>query len=267
MAMKKVGGPAMNEIRSRPTSTRACSGSKRRISTARMPAAPGTSTPLSSPAMCAMGAGMQHGVSRAEVVHPAHQGRLPAQGAVGVQHRLGDAGRAGGEEDECDVGWRRGPGPRPHRCTAQRVGERGGVRQHLGPELEHEGRVDLGERTLDLGRPEGVEDRGRHRAESPARPRQNRGRQAVGHLPRHRRALGGPAFPEAARDGADECIGLGGRQAGVPVDDLAAAGRDEGVERRHVPWSARPAVARGPGSAPRSVGGGPSRQGTLPASQ
>ena len=58
IAMKNVGGPAMNETRSSRTSPSAASGSKRRMSTARIPAAPGTSTPLSSPEMWAMGAGI-----------------------------------------------------------------------------------------------------------------------------------------------------------------------------------------------------------------
>ena len=58
MAMKKVGGPAMNVTRSCSTSDRACSGSKRRTSTARIPEAPGTSTPLSSPETWAIGAGI-----------------------------------------------------------------------------------------------------------------------------------------------------------------------------------------------------------------
>ena len=58
MAMKKVGGPARNETRSCATSTSACSGSKRRTNTARIPAAPGTSTPFSRPEMWAMGAGI-----------------------------------------------------------------------------------------------------------------------------------------------------------------------------------------------------------------
>ena len=57
MAMKNVGGPAMNEIRSRATRRSAVSASNRRISTERMPAAPGTSTPLSRPEMWAIGAG------------------------------------------------------------------------------------------------------------------------------------------------------------------------------------------------------------------
>ena len=59
MAMKKVGGPARNEMRSRSTSANACSGSKRRTSTERRPAAPGTRTPLSSPEMWAIGAGIR----------------------------------------------------------------------------------------------------------------------------------------------------------------------------------------------------------------
>ena len=59
MATKNVGGPARNDTRSAATNSRACCGSKRRTSTARRPAAPGTNTPLSSPEMCAMGAGMR----------------------------------------------------------------------------------------------------------------------------------------------------------------------------------------------------------------
>ena len=58
MAMKKVGGPARKEMRSRATSASACSGSKRRTRTERRPAAPGTRTPLSSPEMWAIGAGI-----------------------------------------------------------------------------------------------------------------------------------------------------------------------------------------------------------------
>ncbi|MGA2473570.1 MAG: hypothetical protein ABSG39_08755 [Acidimicrobiales bacterium] len=58
IAMKKVGGPARNEILSRATRDSACSGSKRRTRTDRRPAAPGTRTPLRSPEMCAIGAGM-----------------------------------------------------------------------------------------------------------------------------------------------------------------------------------------------------------------
>ena len=94
MAMKKVGGPAMNEMRSSRHQRQRPSGSKRRTSTARMPAAPGTSTPLSRPEMWAMGAGMSTASRRAEAVHPRHQPRLAAQAAVGVQHRLGHPGRA-----------------------------------------------------------------------------------------------------------------------------------------------------------------------------
>jgi hypothetical protein len=59
MAMKKVGGPARKEMRSRATKSSACSGSKRRTRTERRPAAPGTRTPLSSPEMWAIGAGIR----------------------------------------------------------------------------------------------------------------------------------------------------------------------------------------------------------------
>ena len=59
MATKKVGGPARKLICSRATSRNASAGSNRRTSTARMPAAPGTRIPLSTPAMCAIGAGMR----------------------------------------------------------------------------------------------------------------------------------------------------------------------------------------------------------------
>ncbi len=58
MATKKVGGPAKKLTRSRATKPRASPGSNRRTNTARRPAAPGTSTPLSSPEIWAMGAGI-----------------------------------------------------------------------------------------------------------------------------------------------------------------------------------------------------------------
>ena len=145
MAMKKVGGPARKEMRSRATRASACSGSKRRTSTERRPAAPGTRTPLSSPEMWAIGAGIEHRVGRAEPVDPGHQRRLPAQAALGVQHRLGDAGRARGEEDQRDVGGPAGEGAGRHRGAADGVGQRGGVGERLGVELQDEGGVDLAE--------------------------------------------------------------------------------------------------------------------------
>ncbi len=154
IAMKKVGGPARNEMLSLATRASACSGSKRRTRTDRSPAAPGTSTPLSSPEMWAIGAGIEHGVGRAEAVHLRHQAGLPAQGAVGVEHRLRHARRSRGEQDECDVGGPAGTSAHRHGCAAERAGQSGRVGDGIGRELEDQRRVDLGESRLDVAGPE-----------------------------------------------------------------------------------------------------------------
>ena len=65
---------------------------------------PGTRTPLSSPEMWAMGAGMSTASAGPRPCTLRHERGLPAQPAVRVQHRLGDAGRAGGEQDQRHVG-------------------------------------------------------------------------------------------------------------------------------------------------------------------
>ena len=58
MAVNMVGGPIMKLMRSAPMRPRPRSTSHRSMSTVRMDAAPGTSTPLSKPEMWASGAGI-----------------------------------------------------------------------------------------------------------------------------------------------------------------------------------------------------------------
>ena len=267
MAMKKVGGPARNVIRSRATSASACSGSKRRTSTDRSPAAPGTRTPLSSPEMCAIGAGMSTASEGPEPVHAGHERRLPAQAALRVQHRLGHPGGAGGEQHQRDVGRPARARARPDGRAPERLGERRRVGDGLRRELDDEGGVDLTQRRLHVCGPERVEDRRGHRAEAPAGPGEHRRGQAVGNLPRHRVAPSSRRAPAARPRRWPR-----GRLPGRP-----RAGCHRRPPRRRGPRSAhpgsgrprahRPAGRRGRGSAPRSVGGGRSRQGTIPGSR
>ena len=187
MAMKKVGGPARNEIRSRATRASACSGR----SGGRAPSAcrphPGTSTPLSRPEMWAIGAGMS----------TASDGPSPWTRAISVAFQLrprcvcstalGIARRARGEQDQRDVGGPAGTGAgRRPGAPPDGVGQRGGVgeRRRARARATSAGSI-CAEGRLDVGRAEGVQDRRRHRADAPAGPGQDGGGQAVGHLPGH----------------------------------------------------------------------------------
>ena len=240
MAMKKVGGPARNEMRSRATRASACSGSKRRTRTERSPAAPGTRTPLSRPEIWAIGAGIQHRVAWAQAVDPRHQRRLPAERAVPrVQHRLGDAGGARGEQDQRDVGGPAGAGAGRYGGAADGVGERGGVGEGLGAQLDHERRVDLAEGRVDVRRAERVQDGRPHRADVPAGPGQDGGGQTVGDLPGHGVAPPDAPFVEAARHRRHQGVRPGRRQPGGSVDHLPTtcgqAGRPGSVTSQVTP--------------------------------
>ena len=232
-------------MRSRATSARACSGSKRRTRTERSPAAPGTRTPLSSPEMWAMGAGMSTASRRAEAVDAGHERRLPTEASLRVEHRLGDAGRARGEQDQRHVGGAAGRGPGGHRGAPDGFGERGGSEIRPGRELDDERRVDLPEGRLDVCRAEGVQDGRRDGADAPAGPGQDGGGQAVGDLPGHGVAAAHAPFPQPAGDRRHQGVRLGGREPGRAVDHLPAVRGEQGVQRRHVPGAARPAVAAG----------------------
>ena len=187
----------------------------------------------------------QHRIGRAEAVHPCHQRGLPAQAALCVQDGFGDPGRARGEQDQGDVGRLAGKGAGRHRGAADRVGERGGVGERLGSELQDQGGVDLAEGRFHVGGAEGVQDGRRHGTDAPAGPGQDGGRQAVGDLPRHGLAAPDTALPEAARDHGHERIGLGRREPRGTVDHLAAVRGEQGVQGGHVPGAAGPAVAAG----------------------
>ena len=244
MAMKKVGGPARKEMRSRATSASACSGSKRRTRTERRPAAPGTRTPLSSPEMWAIGAG----------ISTASAGPRPWTRAINEAFQLsplcvwstalGIPGRARGEQDQGDVGGPAGKGARGHRGASDGVGECRRVREGLGSDLEHESGIDLAEGRLDVRRAERVQDGRSHGADAPAGPGQDGGSQTVRDLPRTAsprrtpaRAVRPPRWPRAHRPR--------GREARGAVHHLAAVGSEQGVEGGHVPGPAGAPVAPG----------------------
>ncbi len=245
MAMKNVGGPARNEIRSRATSARACSGSKRRTRTERRPAAPGTRTPLSSPEMCAIGAGIRtasagprpctRAISEAFQLRP----RWVCSTALGMPVDP-DVNRT-----ERDVGGLAREGAGRHRGTSDRLGQDGGVGECLGLDLQDERGVDLAQGRCHVRRAEGVQHGRRHGADSPAGPGQDGGRQAVGDLPGHRLAAPDAPGPQAAGDRGDESVRLGRREPGGAVDHLATVRGEQGIECGHIPRPTGPAVAPG----------------------
>ena len=185
----------------------------------------------------------QHGVGRAEPVHPGHQRSLPAQPALGVQHGFGDAGRARGEEDQGHVGGLAGERACGHRGTADRGDQRGGVGERLGLELQDQSGLDLAEGRLHVRRTERVQDGRGHGADAPAGPGQDGGRQAVGDLPGHGFAAPDAPGAKPAGHGGDQRVELGGGEPAGTIDDLAPVGGEEGVQGRHVPGPARLAVA------------------------
>ena len=160
-------------------------------------------------------------------------------------------------------GWL-GDGPGRHRRRPDGVGERDRVRERLGRELDHERGVDLAERPLDVGRAERVQDGRGHGADAPAGPGQDGGGQAVGHLPGHGLAPPTPLSrrPPATVATSASAAAADSRVAPSTISPPWAEIRASSVG--HVPGTARPPVAAGQARAPRSVGGGPSRQGTIP---
>ena len=96
--------------------------------------------------------------------------------------------------------------------------------------------------------PKECSTRRRHGAEAPAGPGQDGRGQAVGHLPGDGVAAADAPGPQAAGDGGDERLHLGGGEPGGAVDDLAAVGRDR-ARRASARPRGRPAGGRrGPGS-------------------
>ena len=232
-------------MRSRATSARACSGSKRRTSTERRPAAPGTRTPLRSPEIWAIGAG----------IRTASAGPSPCTRAINDAFQLRPrwvCRTALGTPVDPDVKRTNatsegstGEGAGRHRSAPDRLRQRRRVGERIGLDLQDEGGVDLAEGRRHVGRAERVQQGSRHGADAPAGPGQDGGGQAVGHLPGH--GLAAPHAPGAQPAGhrGDERVGLAGRQPGGAVDHLAAVRAEQGVQRGDVPGAAGPAVAAG----------------------
>ena len=244
--MKKVGGPARKEMRSPRHQRQRLFG----VEAAHQHGAQPGGTRHEDPVQQARNVGHrcwhQHGVGRAQAVHAGHQRRLPAQTALGVQHRLGNPGRSRGEEHQRDVRGSAGEGAGRHRgSAADGIGQRHGVGEGIRLDLQHERGVDLAQGRRHVGGAERVQDRRRHGADAPAGPGQNSGRQAVGHLPGDGLAAPDSPGPQAAGHHRHQCVGLASRQAGGAVDHLAAVRREQGVERGHVPGAAGPPVAPG----------------------
>ena len=126
MAMKKVGGPARKEMRSRCHECQRLLGVEAADQDRAQAGGARHEDPVEQPRDVGHRRRHQHRVGRAEAVHPGHQRRLPAQAALRVQHRLGDPGRARGEQDQGDVGGLAGegagtaPGRRRRRRRARR---------------------------------------------------------------------------------------------------------------------------------------------------
>ena len=189
----------------------------------------------------------QHGVGRAEAVDLGHQRGLPAQAPVGVQHRLGDPGRARGEQDEGDVGGLAGdgagraPGRRP-----SALGERRGVRERRRARVSRTRAGSIWPRAASTSAAPNECSTGA--ATAPMR-QQARVRTAAARLLGTCQATAWPApdapGPQAAGHRGHQGVGLGGGQPGRAVDHLAAVRGEQGVERRHVPGAARPPVAAG----------------------
>ena len=179
-----------------------------------------------------------------------------------VQHRLGDSGGSGREEDDGDVRWLGGDAARADGRATQRLGQCGGSRERLGRHLDHEGRVDLSQCALHLRRAERVQQRGRDGADAPAGPSEDGGGQAVGNLPGDGLAASHALGPQAAGHGSHERLHLGGGESCCAVDNVAAVGSHDCIEHGHVPRSARPPVP--PGLAGHPGGAEPHRHGRAP---
>ena len=208
----------------------------------------------------------QHGVGRAEPVDPRHQRGLPAQAPLRVQHGLGGAGRARGEEDQRHVGGPAGRS-RPARARPPSVGlERGGVRERASGRGRGSRVGSIwASAAVDVGAPKECRTGA---ATAPMR-QQARGRTAAARLLGTCQATASPAAhpPGVQAAGHPAPRGRSGRRAraeSAPSTTSPPWALSSASRVGTVPGTAGPAVARGPARAPRWVGGGPSRQGTLP---
>ena len=225
---KKVGGPAMKEIRSASIRSTACSGSQRAMRTEVIPVAAGRSTPFNNPEMWAMGAGTSTasaGTSPwARVMAFAFQARprwvcntalgLPVDPEVNTT-RARSAGRAA----ETPGGTRAPAGSAaetssatPSRIAAPDLGGRRSRPAH------HQTGGGLLEGRGQLRRAGGRVDRRGHRAQPPAGPEEQHGGQPVGQLPGHGVAPPHAGPPQPAGQVVDRPGQLGPARTPPAVD-------------------------------------------------
>jgi hypothetical protein len=187
------------------------------------------------------GGGHEDRVGAAEAVGRDHRPGLVGQAAVGVEDGLRRARGARGEQHACQV---RGAGGRlARRAWGAAVGEAGDG----GPLGDHDGRVDLGEGGVHVGRPGEVVDGRGDRAQAPAGPVEEERLVPVGQLPRHHVApadTGAAAQPPGHRGHAP--LDLPRVEAKRPGGDTGPAGQHV-VERRDVPRATGPPVVGRPG--------------------
>ena len=170
----------------------------------------------------------EDGVVRAESVDIAHELRLVGQAPLGVEHGLRRPRRARGEEGDSEIAR---AGSRRVRSDWSALSEQP---VDVGRGGEHEPGLDLGQGGRRFGRPRAVVHGDGDRTEAPAGPVEKDDLLDVVQLPGH-----GVAAPDTA---SSQAAG----QAGHVLLDVAAPRRgQDGVERRHVPRTARAEVVGG----------------------
>ena len=245
MAMKKVGGPARKEMRSRATRASACSGSKRRTRTERRPAAPGTRTPLSSPEMWAIGAGIStasagprpwtRAISEAFQLRP----RCVCSTALGIPVEP-EVKRTSATSE----GWL-GKAPEGTGAPPTASASAAGSEKASGPISS----TSAGSIWPSAAATSAAPNECRTGAATAPMRQQARVRTAAARLLGTCQATASPrrtpCSAQAARHRGHECVGLGRRQPGGTVDHLAAVRGEQGVQGGHVPGAAGPPVAPG----------------------
>ena len=259
-------------MRSPATRSSACSASKRRTSTERIRVAPGSNTPLSMPEMWAMGAGIRTASSAPSPCTCAMSEAFQLSPRCVCSTALGTPVEPEVKRTRATSEGRVALGAGRHRRPAQRLVERRGIREGLGPQLHHEPGLDLGQRLLHVGRAERVQHGRGHRPQPPAGPGEHGGGQAVGHLPGHGLAPSHAPGAQAARHRGHQRVDLDRREPGRAVDHLAtttttatAPDREQRVERGHLPRPAGTAVVAGPPRHPRGSEAGRHGHGPYPA--
>ena len=196
--------------------------------------------------MCAIGAGMSTASSGPRPCTPAIKVAFQLSPRLRVQHRLGDTGRAGGEQDQRHVG---GPAGARRRSDRARPRGRRPARRGRRSRRAASSTTSAGSICPRAAATSAAPKEWRTGAATAPMRQQARVSTAAARLLGTCQATASPGrdatLPEPARDRGHQRVGLGGREPGVPVDHLAAVGGDQRVERRDVPGSSGPAVAAG----------------------